>query len=287
MIRAENSWEAKVMMMWIAGLLAVLCLIYYIVILVYSGITTSFAFIWLIGSGFFFLVAAGIRYEHLHPRRLPLWLPVSAATLAITSLLIFCIVETLIFTSAVSHEVPNLDYLIVLGARVREDGISRSLQMRLDKAVSYSQNNPDTVLVLSGGKGDDEPMMECQAMYDYLLYNGVPKEQMVLETFSTSTVENIAYSKVVIDALEEEKRKEAEKKLKPIAPGPYSVVEDKPLQIGVLTSDFHVFRAKMIGKKWGLPGLYGIASDTDRILFPHFCVRECAAILKDKLMGNM
>lgn len=275
------------MMMWAAGVMAAVCLIYYIVILLYSGITTSFAFIWLFGSGFFFFVAAGIRYEQLHPKKLPLWFPVSAATLAAASLLIFCVVEFLIFTSAVGAETKHLDYLIVLGARVREDGLTTSLRMRLDKAIAYSQENPDTILVLSGGKGDDEPMMECQAMYHYLVYNGVPKDQMVLETFSTSTVENIAYSKVIIDDLEQKKKGETAKKLEPIAPGPYSVVEDKPLQIGILTSDFHLFRAKMIGKKWGLPGLHGIASDTDPILFPHFCVRECAAILKDKLMGNM
>ena len=201
--------------------------------------------------------------------------------------MIFCVVEFLIFTSAVGPETKNLDYLIVLGARVKEDGLTNSLRMRLDRAISYSQENPETVLVLSGGKGDDEPVMECQAMYDYLVYHGVPKEQLVLEPFSTSTLENIAYSKVVIDDLEQKKKEKQAKKLKPIAPGQYSVVENKPLQIGVLTSNFHLFRAKMIGRKLGLPGLHGIASGQNPVLFPHFCVRECAAILKDKLMGNM
>ena len=86
----------ETMMMWAAVVMAAICLIYYIIILVYSGITTSFAFIWLIGSGFFFFVAAGIRYEQVHPKKLPLWLPVSAATLLIASLMIFCVVEVLI-----------------------------------------------------------------------------------------------------------------------------------------------------------------------------------------------
>lgn len=124
-------------------------------------------------------------------------------------------------------------------------------------------------------------------MYEYLLYNGVPEEQMAMETISTSTVENIAYSKVLIDEIQNEKREKQAREMRPIAPGPYVVAEDKPLQIGVLTSNFHVFRARMIAEKWGIPGIYGIASESDKLLFPHLCVRECAAILKDKLMGNM
>ncbi|HCD44194.1 MAG TPA: YdcF family protein, partial [Lachnoclostridium sp.] len=52
-------------------------------------------------------------------------------------------------------------------------------------------------------------------------------------------------------------------------------------------SDFHVFRALHVGKKWGIPDIYGISCESDPILFGHFCVRECAAILKDKLVGNM
>lgn len=272
------------MLVWLAGGFAAVCLVYYIVIVIYSGFTTSFAVIWLLASGFFFLVAAGARYASLHPKKLPLWMPVSAATLFGAAVVVFCVVELLVFMGVASVDVPNLDYVIVLGAKVNENSISNSLRMRLDKAVEYSRQNPGTILVLSGGKGKDEPVSESQAMYDYLLSSGVPARQMVMETVSTSTVENIAYSKVLIDQLEEQKKANV---ASTVAPGPFTKVEDKPLQIGVLTSNYHVFRARMIARKWGIPGIYGIASDSDPILFPHLCVRECAAILKDKLMGNM
>lgn len=274
-------------MMWIAGVLAVVCLVYYVVIVIYSGFSTSFAFIWLLGAGFFFLVAAGAKYARVHPKRLPLWMPVSAATFFGACVAVFVTVEILVFMGAASADVPNLDYLIVLGAKVKEDSISNSLRMRLDKAIEYSQGNPETILILSGGQGPDEPMSEARAMYDYLLYNGVPAKQMAMETISTSTVENIAYSKVLIDEIQKAKKEQQAREMMPIAPGPYVVAEDKPLQIGVLTSDFHVFRARMIAEKWGIPGIYGIASESDLLLFPHLCVRECAAILKDRLMGNM
>ena len=177
--------------------------------------------------------------------------------------------------------------MIVLGAQVKEDRISNSLRARLDKAIEYSQDNPATVLVLSGGQGYDEPKSEAQVMYDYLVYNGVPEEQLVLEPVSTSTVENIAYSKVLIDDLEKKRAAQILKGPGIAAPGPYIQVEDKPLQIGVLTSNFHIYRAKRIAQKWGIKDIHGIPAKSDPVLFLHLCVRECAAILKDKLMGNM
>ncbi len=275
------------MLGWIAGISAVVCLIYYIVIVIYSGFTTSFSGIWLVGAVFLGLLSWAAWFCRRHPKKLPLWMPVSAVTLMMASLVIFCVVAVFVFLGAASSDVANLDYVIVLGAKVKEEGISNSLKERLDKAIEYSQDNPATVLILSGGQGPDEPRSEAHVMYDYLVYNGVPQEQLVLENVSTSTVENIAYSKALIDHLEEKKEAQIVKGPGIAAPGPYIQVEDKPLQIGVLTSNFHVYRAKQIAKKWGIQDAHGISARSDWILFPHLCVRECAAILKDKLMGNM
>lgn len=72
-----------------------------------------------------------------------------------------------------------------------------------------------------------------------------------------------------------------------VYPGAAELLPDKPLQIGVLTSNFHLYRAMKIGKKCGFDQLYGVASSADPVLFIHLCVRESIAILKDKFMGNM
>lgn len=272
--------------MWAAGIGAVLCLIYYGVIVLYSGLFTSFAWFWPAAAVWLGMICGGAAYLKHHPKAWPMWVPVSALTFCGASFAILCAVEVLIFLNAATPETPYLDYVIVLGAKVEEGHITMSLQKRLDKAIEYSQRNPETVLILSGGRGDDEPISEARAMYEYLKYNGVPEDHMILEGRSTSTVENIAYSKAVIDALETEK-KPVDTAKRQTAPGPYLEAETKPLQIGILTSDFHVFRAKKIAKKWGLSHVHGIASKSDPILFVHLCVRECAAILKDKLMGNM
>ena len=257
---------------------AAVCLLYYAGIVIFSGITTSFAWIWLVlafalGGGALFR-----RYCCMMPGRAPLWAVVSAITLCCAFAIIFIVVEVLIFSGVAAAPEKNLDYVIVLGAKVRRDGISKTLKMRLDKAIEYSEANPDTMIVVSGGKGPDEPAAEAEAMKAYLVFNGVPKEQILVETRSFSTVENIAYSKVLIE--EDWKTWKMTKR----EPGDQ---EGREASIGVVTSDFHIFRAKEIGKKWGFPNMKGIPASSDLFMMPHYCVRECAAVLKDKLMGNM
>jgi uncharacterized SAM-binding protein YcdF (DUF218 family) len=268
-------------------LMAVSCIIYYVVIILYSGLTTSISFIWLVFAAICILLPLGWEAYVKHKDKVPLWIPVSVITMCCTGILVFLVVEILVFTGVAARDTSNLDYVIVLGARVKETGISKSLKKRLDKAMEYLDDNPSTILVLSGGQGDDEPVSEAAAMRDYLVFNGVKEKQLILETRSTSTVENIAYIRVAIE--EDQAEKKARRQDQPIfmEPGTFEEVPDKPIKIGVLTSDFHVFRALQIGKKWGIPDIYGISCESDPILFVHFCVRECAAILKDKLVGNM
>lgn len=317
------------------GILGILSLIYFGVIVVYSGIETSLAWIWPVFSILCFLLAKGESYYHQHRRQVPLWIPVSVSTICITGLVVFVILQVLIFGGMIKSTPDHLDYLIVLGAKVREDDISASLKRRLDKAIRYAQEHPDTKLVLSGGQGEDEPTTEALAMAEYLLYNGVAPEQMLLETYSTSTTENLICSKSLIED-QRRQEKEAQKKLqerrrirqmelarfireleekaaaehyasalmdvKGLAWRPKSLLlaqerqptvdilellPDKPLQIGVLTSNFHLYRAMRIGEKCGFTQLYGVSSSADPVLFIHLCVRESIAILKDKFMGNM
>ena len=63
--------------------------------------------------------------------------------------------------------------------------------------------------------------------------------------------------------------------------------EEIVIRVGILTSNFHELRAKGIARHVGLPNVSGISAKSDPVLFVHFCVRECFAILKDKFVGNM
>ena len=116
--------------------------------------------------------------------------------------------------------------MIVLGCQVKPWGPSILLQDRLDKALEYFEEHPDTVIVTSGAQGADEPSTEAAAMRDYLVERGVPAEQILLEERSTNTLENIRYS---LDVLAEHG---------------YDVTAD----IAVVSNGFHLARVRMI---WG------------------------------------
>ena len=267
--------------------LGVLCIAYFIVIVVYAGIATSFAFIWLFFAALLFFLVYGRWYYSRNMDRIPRWVPVSVVTTCVAGVVALAVLCVLVFLGAASSDKKNLDYVIVLGARVKEHTVSNSLKKRLDKAIEYAQENPDTILVLSGGRGPGEDVSEAEVMRQYLEYNGVRPEQLLIEDRSVSTVENIAYSKVVI----EEHRNRDKKELVPLTRRttsvPYAIAPDKPLEIGVLTSNFHIYRARLTAEKWGFDNVYGISADSDPVLFIHLCVRECASIVKDRLMGNM
>ncbi len=88
--------------------------------------------------------------------------------------------------------------VIVLGCQTRVDGPSVLLKDRLDKALDYWRAHPDVLIVTSGAQGDNEPTTEARAMADYLMENGVPEEQILLEDRSFSTVQNLRNSLAVL-----------------------------------------------------------------------------------------
>ena len=273
------------MLIWVFTAAAVLCLVYYGVIVLYAGFGTSFAVLWLLIGGFFGATAAGIHFYQKYPERVPLWLPVSFVTLCVSGLMIVLVTQILIFGRIPAAAEPSLDYVIVLG----------------DKALEYMKENPETMLVLSGAKGDAEPCSEADAMETYLLGQGADPDHLLKEEQSFSTVENLAYSRVMIEKrenlLEQERKAEADRLLR--APGEIESVPEtgasanntpvlaRQPRVGIITSNFHLCRAAMIAKKQDYGTVYGIASEADKVLLVHFSLRDGIALLKDRLMGNL
>ena len=290
------------MLIWVFTAAAVLCLVYYGVIVLYAGFGTSFAVLWLLIGGFFGATAAGIHFYQKYPERVPLWLPVSFVTLCASGLMIVLVTQILIFGRIPAAAEPSLDYVIVLGAKVKPDGsLSKTLKLRLDKALEYMKENPETMLVLSGAKGDAEPCSEADAMETYLLGQGAEPDHLLKEEQSFSTVENLAYSRVMIEKrenlLEQERKAEADRLLRAQgeiegvpetgAPTNNTPVLARQPRVGIITSNFHLCRAAMIAKKQDYGTVYGIASEADKVLLVHFSLRDGIALLKDRLMGNL
>ena len=167
-----------------------------------------------------------------------------------------------IFMYRYSHiELPSrADYLIVLGARVKGEAPSLSLRYRIDRAAQYLEDNSQTIAIVSGGKGNGENMSEAEVMKLELIEHGIPEHRILMEDKSTSTEENIAFSKTFIPA-------KAKKGL-------------------IVTNDYHVYRAVSVARKAGL-SVQGLAADTPKRALIQSYIREYVALTVYFIKGRM
>lgn len=93
----------------------------------------------------------------------------------------------------------NGSTVVVLGCQVLGDRPSTALRGRLDTAYAYLKENPGARAVLSGGKGSNENISEAQCMYNYLTEKGIAPDRLYLEDRSTTTDENISFSREIIE----------------------------------------------------------------------------------------
>ena len=93
----------------------------------------------------------------------------------------------------------NGETVVVLGCEVRKSTPSRMLMERIRAAHTFLQEHPDTKCILSGGQGSSENISEAEAMHTWLVNNGIDPARLYLEDQSTSTKENLSFSKKIIE----------------------------------------------------------------------------------------
>lgn len=271
-------------MMLLFLIIAIASAIYGILLSVQTSMLASQNWIWLAAAACFFAFAAILYIYKRHSGFLPL--VVGMYTILTAAALVFVITEVIIINGARCEDTANLDYIIVLGAGIKsETEPGETLRLRLDKAIEYMENNERTMAVLSGGRGSDEPCEEANTMAYYMIKRGIAPSRLYLELQSRDTSENIAYSVALIEDQRERKLKANPKPTK--APGPALKAETRPSTIGILTNDFHLYRALQTAKREGLEGCCGIAARTPAFLTVHLYVREFFAVIKDKLYGDI
>jgi uncharacterized SAM-binding protein YcdF (DUF218 family) len=153
------------------------------------------------------------------------------------------------------------DFVIVLGAGLGAGGqVPPLLASRLDRghgiwaSLSRQATGPGPLLIVSGGKGDDEQAAEATAMAAYLTSRGFPADHLLLEDRSRNTEENLLFSKAIMDQVQ---------------PGARAVI---------VTSDFHAFRAAMIARRLGIRG-QATGARVAGYYRPSAMLREFAAVL--------
>ena len=158
----------------------------------------------------------------------------------------------------------EMAYIVVLGAKVKGTEPSDTLQCRIDAAYDYLMAYPDTIAIVSGGKGDDETMSEAKCMENALLAKGIAQNRLWLEERATSTWENITFS---LDLIEEK-------------------TGNRPERIGVVTSEFHLYRASLFASDCGVD-MVGIPGETEKTReYIYYFLREVAGVWHYHLLGG-
>ncbi|WP_165842270.1 YdcF family protein [Paenibacillus xerothermodurans] len=175
----------------------------------------------------------------------------------------FLVIESIIVASSRTDQtaLEDADYMIVLGAGLKGSALSDTLQRRLDTSIQVIRGNPAIPVILSGGQGSDEHLSEAEAMYKYLVSHGIPRERLLLENKSTSTEENLLFSKELMSAR--------------------GAVNPR---VAIVTSDFHLFRAKLLARQIGLPHTVGIASSSPFFVEVNYLIREYFGVLYTLLL---
>ena len=104
------------------------------------------------------------------------------STLILAGIIYVGILSILMY-KAQENRPEKANVIVVLGCQVKGERPSRMLRRRLDAAITAMNDNPDTLCIVSGGKGDDEKISEALAMKNYLLEKGMDREGMLVEGF--------------------------------------------------------------------------------------------------------
>jgi len=206
------------------------------------------------------LIIYGLYFEKGNDFILKLWKKKSGkiflgiVTLFLLSVMIFVIVISTKMYFAANNKPDKETTVVVLGCQVYPDGPSLMLEERLIAALDYLSENEELNCILSGGQGTNEVMSEAECMYNWLVERGIDSERLFIEDESTSTRENLLFSKRIIE----------ENNLNPV--------------ITIITNDFHQYRAFLISNSLGIDS-YSVSGKTVFYLFPTYYVRELGGIL--------
>lgn len=162
------------------------------------------------------------------------------------------VAEIRIIGSARTDESPEADYLIVLGAGLNGKTPSLSLTNRLNAALDYLNTYPESTAVVSGGQGSGEDITEALAMRLWLEQRGIDSDRIIEEDRSTSTMENLTFSLDIID--------------------------DDTASIAIVSSEYHLYRAKLMAAELGVEAKTVAARTTYPVLMANYLLREALAV---------
>lgn len=258
--KTDSAGKKKMTILPVILLLAgILCILYGITIMLANS-GSKFFCVWYAGG--LCLMILAFLFRSGIAGRLPMAVKAGAGIVISLGVIFVIVTQCMVISGFRNTPEKNLDYIIVLGSQVKPGGPAVVTRMRLDRAYDYAVENPETVIIVSGGQGSNEPASEASVMKDYLVGRGIDESRIIMEDRSTNTSENLQFCAALDEDL-------------------------KNARVGIVSSNFHIFRALAIAKKCGYTETFGIPADSVKLYLPNNMIRESVGILKDFLMGNL
>lgn len=224
-------------------------LLYYVLIISYAGIRTTFAGFWLAAAAFFAALST-LPDKWLSRLKFPIGM----------GAVYFLFQEGRLLCSAHEKPKPGADYMIIMGAQVKGDRPSRSLLRRIEAGAGYLKRNPGTKVIASGGRGPGENITEAACIAEMLMDMGIGKERILLEAASESTRENLLYS---------------------------MALGGKEKSYVIVTNGFHLFRSLETARRLGMSYVSGLAASSEPVLLLNYYVREFFALMLYRLRAKV
>ena len=188
---------------------------------------------------------------------------------------VFCYLECMMFSVMLSaliaaKHLPDFDkdYVVILGCRIRPDGtLYPMIRSRVDRAMEFAKlqeaaTGKKVTFLPSGGKGSDECMAEAEGMAKYLREQGIEDGRIIVENKSTTTWENMKFSKAIVESL------------------------NKDARVAFSTNNYHVFRSGMLARQadWEIDGM---GSHTKWYFWPNAFAREILGLLAERALLHL
>ena len=223
----------------------------------YNFISAGMIAIIFFGFAFLFFVFAVLLIIGKKHKKAAVMLRRVLIVIIAAGLIYFAEVEVIIVSGSRTDLSEGADYLIVLGAGVDGTVPSPILRDRLNVALDYLKQHPETKAIVSGGQGNFEDITEAECMYVWLSDRGISKDRLIKEDQAVSTKQNIDYSLKLINA----------------------GTDKSKASIAVLTNEFHLYRARQMARNAGVEKPLGVSAKTT-LQFPklNYYIREAFAV---------
>ncbi len=170
----------------------------------------------------------------------------------------------IILTPRVSSGAEDARYVILLGGGITKDAkLTKSVQMRVERAAEYLKAHPSAVAVVTGGKGPFSPCPEADVLKPELEKRGIEGTRILMEDKAKDTIQNFLFSARLLKSHDG-----------------VSVEDILSSPVAVVTSSFHLARAERLAARMGFTDIYGVPSRTPALFALNSYSREICAYIK-------